>query len=443
MKRHNKAFITWAFVVLAGGSCSPCGGDTTTPEGSGEPTPSVAPRETDRQPATAEPAPQVLLVAQSTFSRNEQGRYTQPDAAKLLIFRPQGNGWHREELTDDQSNVFHKAMVLATGEGEPQVLTIAGDQAALKLWRRTSSGWQAETLWQPTFGGRHNRLRDVELADVTGDGQQDIVLATHDQGVVAVVRRTASGWEAMELDRSENTFVHEIEIGDLDGDNRPEIYATPSRPNLGSGGAQPGQVTRYRWTGDSFVKETVVAWERRHAKEILVTDLTGDGTPELYAALEGETRAGSQLGGELVAPVEIVRLSPGQDSWTSEVVATIPQERQCRFLTSGDLDGDSRPELVAASFSKGIWLFEPGQNVPFSARMLTQETGGFEHASLLADIDGDGQVELFVADDTHGRLLRFDWNNGQLSQPQALHTRTVPQSAITWNLWVAPLPPGV
>ena len=65
------------------------------------------------------------------------------------------------------------------------------------------------------------------------------------QGVVAVVRPTAEGYEVEEIDHDPGTFVHEIEIGDLDGDGVPEIYATPSLPNKLDGTPQPGSVVRY------------------------------------------------------------------------------------------------------------------------------------------------------------------------------------------------------
>ena len=40
-------------------------------------------------------------------------------------------------------------------------------------------------------------------------------------------------------------FVHEIEIGDVDGDGVLEVYATPSEPNRLDGKPQSGVVVRY------------------------------------------------------------------------------------------------------------------------------------------------------------------------------------------------------
>jgi hypothetical protein len=103
---------------------------------------------------------------------------------------------------------------------------VGGTAAALKLWR---PGLEPQVLWKADFGGRFSRLRDAEVADVLGDGVPTLVVATHDQGVVALVRPDgAGGFSAKEIDRQADTFVHEVEVGDLDGDGVLEVYATPA-----------------------------------------------------------------------------------------------------------------------------------------------------------------------------------------------------------------------
>jgi hypothetical protein len=167
------------------------------------------------------------------------------------------------------------------------VLTAGGTRAVLKLWL---PGGQPEVIWQADFGGRFSRMRDVEVADVFGSGERDLVVATHDQGVVAVVRPDERGGSrATELDRKPDTFVHEIEVGDLDGDGTLEVYATPSRPNTLDGAPQSGQIVRYvpaRGEGPTVLADL----GDRHAKEILVADIDGDRVDELYVANDGASR---------------------------------------------------------------------------------------------------------------------------------------------------------
>ena len=137
-------------------------------------------------------------------------------------------------------------------------------------------------------------------------------------------------------------------------------------------------------------------WSNQHAKEILVADLNGDGRDELYAALEGEVEGGmcGFPGSRVVEATKILRLSPGDSGWSSEVVGTIPEECLCRFLVAGDLDGDGSNELIASAFKRGIWMFEQSDSLPFEGRNISKATGGFEHSTLLADYGGDGAQEL-------------------------------------------------
>ena len=111
-------------------------------------------------------------------------------------------------------------------------------------------------------------------------------MATHDQGVVALIKPEGEGYAVEEIDLEPNTFVHEVEIGDLNGDGVLEVYATPSEPNKLDGSTQSGRVTRYVPAKDEG-RVVVADLGDRHAKEIFVEDLDGDGSDELYVIVEG------------------------------------------------------------------------------------------------------------------------------------------------------------
>jgi hypothetical protein len=224
----------------------------------------------------------VLALSLALFSKDAAGRQV-PGQATAGFLAPDREAWRRGTLSDPQSNVFHKLLEYCPAAGECGLLTVAGTEAALKLWRH---GEEPQTLWKADFGGRFSRLRDAEVADVLGDGVPTVVVGTHDQGVVALVRPDGRGGFAVrEIDRQADTFVHEVEVGDLDGDGVVEVYATPSRPNVLDGTPQPGTVVRYvpaRGEGRTVVADL----GDRHAKEILVADLDADGRDELYASVE-------------------------------------------------------------------------------------------------------------------------------------------------------------
>jgi hypothetical protein len=349
----------------------------------------------------APPAPddldRALLLTLSVFPKGPDGKASKtPGPATLLILRREQGAWVHDVLEDPESNVFHKAQVFAPPGAEPGILTLGGTAARLKLFR-------------------------------------EIALATHDQGVVAVVEVGEAGVEVGEVDREADTFVHEIESGDVDGDGRLELFTTPSQPNRFDGKAQRGRVMRYRperAAGEPGAKEVFADLGDRHAKEVLVRDLDGDGRPEVYVSVEGRVEQGVR-----VQDVEVRRYRTGGADDAGEVVARI-DDFLCRFLVPADIDGDGKLEIVAAPFKAGLRLLRPGPG-EWSQTLIDADSSGFEHAAAAFDLDGDGRDEIYVAADEQGAVRRYVWlgdgfgREEILRVPDALH-------GFTWGVAAAP-----
>lgn len=79
-----------------------------------------------------------------------------------------------------------------------------------------------------------DRIRNIEVADVTGDEKNEVLVATHYDGMTAIYY-PRENWERKIIDRNEygsnDTFNHEVEVADLDEDGQNEIVSTPSQPN--------------------------------------------------------------------------------------------------------------------------------------------------------------------------------------------------------------------
>jgi len=393
-------------------------------------------------PPTPDDLPRGIVLALAQF-RDEKDEKTGktlpvPGPARLEFLVRKDGVWHVTALEDPESNVFHKAM-LYEGPSGPRLLTLGGSAAAVKAWAMVDGKLVPTTLWEKDFGGKFSRMRDAEVADVYGDGAASIAVATHDQGVVAVLHPPAAAGGAFaveELDREPNTFVHEIEIGDLDGDGVLEVYATPSEPNRLDGSPQSGKVVRY--VPKKKEGRVVVAdLGTRHAKEILVADLDGDGHQELLVSVEGTT--GGPDGKELVDPVELRVYRAGTPATGGTRIATIP-DRLSRFLTLGDVDGDGRKELVAAAFSSGVWLLRPGPtpDAEWTKEQIDPDSAGFEHAAIFSDLDGDGRDELYVASDKHKEVRRYVWDGHRLVR-EVIYRRPDARPIFTWNLMPVPV----
>lgn len=371
-----------------------------------------------------------LVLSMAVLDEDAEGNPV-PLPARLGILHRTESGWSYREIEDADSNVFHLAMEYQPRPGDRGLLTAGGTAAVLKLWR---PGEAPEVIWQEDFGGRFSRMRDVAAADVDDDGDVELVVATHDQGVVTLVDPTADGWDVRRLAEEPNTFVHEVEIGDLNGDGKLEAYATPSHPNRLDGTPQPGSVVRFAPLPEPAESAVVADLGDRHAKEILVADLDGSGSDELYVVVEAVS------GGR----VEIRKFEADTPPDEGVAVAYLP-DSQCRFLTPGDVDGDGKPEVVAAAYRSGLWLLEPTEEGrPWRLQSITRDSGGFEHAAVLADLDGDGRDELYVANDNDGKVERYVWEDGQ-PQRSTIYSHPEGLDGFTWNIMPVPtdlLPEG-
>jgi hypothetical protein len=366
------------------------------------------------------PAPTLLLAEAQFTERAGAGGKKEPvpGAAKVLVVRETPRGWRTTKLEDPDSNAFHKALAWDGG-----ILTIGATQALVKTWQQVDGEWRGEAHWNPRFGGKFDRLRDVERADVDGDGKPELVIASHDQGVIAIVHPD-EGWRVEEIDRQPDTFVHEIEIGDVDGDGVPEIFATPSQPNKLEK-EQPGEVRMYRRTPAGWKSSVVDAPGDTHAKEILTADVDRDGTAELYVSWEGAVGPGGMLGRPVT--VKAYRWRDGQI--TSSVVGTVP-DRLMRAVTAGDVNGDGRIDLVAGALASGLWLFEQDGG-GWKKTSIDAASSGFEHPVHVADLDGDGALEIYVAAEDQQELRRYRWHGGRFEKTVLA---PLAKGDITWNI---------
>jgi hypothetical protein len=160
------------------------------------------------------------LLALSQFEISPEGKVLpKPGPALVEILTRKDGAWHTQKIEDEESNVFHKAMVYAPPGKAPGILTLGGNAGSVKLWRRSDSGFDAEVLYDG-FGGEQPHADGGWSSSMATQ-----VTATHDQvvtprppGVVPSHRDDRRRTRSFDRDR------------DLDGDG-VEVYATPSEPN--------------------------------------------------------------------------------------------------------------------------------------------------------------------------------------------------------------------
>ena len=376
--------------------------------------------ETKKPQTKQDSAAQVtLLLSQAQFTRDKDNR-PRPGAAKLRVVELNDTKLSERILEDEESRVFHKALCTQ----DQSLWTIGATGAHLKEWDMSNLSPRA-THYSGTFGGKWDRLRDIE--EIRGaDGSSKWAVATHDQGHVLVLDQR--GGNAITVHKEPTTFVHEIEVGDFNGDGLDDFATTPSKPNK-SGKSQPGRADAFVQSKDgTFSRMVALEATNRHAKEILATDLNGDGQAELYVVLEG--RLGPKRA--LLEPVKIVQVQLRDGKWTETGAVEIPQAKQARVLLRANLDNDVSPELLVTTMKQGIWMID---SIAEPAKQLVSGklSSGFEHAAQVTDINSDGIDEIFVSAEDQDQLSQWTFKGDRWTHRKLVNLGA---SEITWSIEV-------
>lgn len=250
---------------------------------------------------------------------------------------------------------------------------------------------------------------DVAVADVDGDGLNDVALAAHLRGLTVLKGDGRGGFtdlgDGLVLraggppGEGGRVSSRALALADWTGDGRPELIALPDGPTR--------FVNAPRAPGVSAVDRGMRVFTRRgerwsllppdpadvddaiFADEMALGDLDGDGTPEVVVATNvlGRTR--------------LVRRRTAAGWRSDDLRAVLRPDALVPAVATGDFDRDGRDDVVVgwSNAEDGVW--RTGIDVLFSrpdgfARRAVAVEDSRRQVTGLAtgDLDGDGALDL-------------------------------------------------
>ncbi len=216
----------------------------------------------------------------------------------------------------------------------------------------------------------------VAVGDVTGDGVADLVTANSTANSLSIFAGDGAGGFGPRVDVGTGSGPRAPLVADLDGDGLTDLaYALEFQNAVGV------RLASLQGLGPEL---NVSAASR--PRQLVAADLDHDGLPELISA------------GEQGTSVIVARGDP-QNGWP--VAASVPVESGVTGLAVVDVDGDARRDIVAArtglaTGAQSTVLVESADGATFTPRAPLGL--GLATAALASgDLDGDGRPDFVAA----------------------------------------------
>ena len=261
------------------------------------------------------------------------------------------------------------------GDRKPDLAVSNAHANTVSVLLRSGGGFQANRDYATGL-----RPRAVAAGDLNGDGKPDLATANLDANTVSVLLNGGSGKFQEETDYPTGTGAISIAVGDLNGDRKPDLVTADIDGTL--------SVLLNKCDGSFRAKRSYPAGASPFS--VVVRDLNGDGKSDLATVNQD-------------ASTVSVLLNKGHGSFRPRRVYRVGEDSESdpESLAVGDLNGDSKPDLVAGNaFESTVYVLLNRGNGSFRPKR-DYRTGynSTPRAVAIGDLNGDGKPELATANE--------------------------------------------
>ena len=233
----------------------------------------------------------------------------------------------------------------------------------------------------------------LQLADITGDGNLDILALASDDDVMIVMPGRGDGTfrngaVRIELAVAGANFESNPHVFDADGDGMLDIAVTRD-----TGGSF--EITLYHQVSPGVFNTSAlcVMVSGSPAQWLSSSDLNNDGRPELLSARSD--------GGTPSLTILFNTSVPGSPTFTDQSYTLPDNTGYDNGTIAGDIDNDGRNELIVSGFAGARILELNAAGVPIAGSSIAFTTSDVGPMQLI-DMDSDGDLDWVITANSLG-----------------------------------------
>jgi len=359
-----------------------------------------------------------------------------PKSNAFVILTGNGDGTFQPPVSYGAGNSPASIGVLPLRDGSSEIFTADHVTRELLFTPVTPQGDVAA----PPFNTVGGHPTGIAAADLNNDGQPDVVITGGSSDVSVMIAQSGTQFKApvgYSLGPSASG-AQAVALGDLNGDNRPDVIVA----NLGNGGnpfgAPTGSVSVFLNNGDGTLKSPTTTTVNETAQSLALGDFNKDGKLDVAVAAYGDQFGGADQGAVTVL------LGKGDGTFQpSPAVLTVAGLHPVA-VAQGDLNGDGKldlavlmvgtlaqPATLAIFLGEGNGAFAAARTFPLQA--LADIHGGV----AIGDVNGDGKLDVAVVTSYGGQLIDIllgDGAGGFVETAAAASNNPGPRSVILTDL---------